>query len=394
MVTYKEAQQILFDQARSFGKEKLPLEQAAGRILSEHIHADRDYPPFNRAAMDGYAFQLHQFRKGTREFIIADTIYAGHTPTHSLSEGSCYKIMTGAAVPADADVIVRREDTAESAGSVKILTDAFEPFQNIARQGEDLKKGTAVITEPIICTPSVISLLAVTGKEVITAERKPQIAIITTGNEVKPVGSDISPVQIRNSNLWLLKALLSGHQVIPFSAVHVQDDKALLKEAFEKVLHADIIISCGSVSAGDTDFIPSVLADLGVETLFHKVAIRPGKPVMCGKKKDGPIVFALPGNPFSCLVTFTIFIQHYLLACYGLQPVTPMRLPMQGTRKKKTNLDEFFPVQVVKESAMLKLLTFNGSGDIQAALFAEGIGIHPAATPVIENGHAVDYLQL
>lgn len=394
MHTYKEAQQILLDHARSCGKENIPLDNALGRVLSEVIKADRDYPPFDRAAMDGYAFRLSDFKNGMRDFTVIDTIYAGYKPAHTLSEGSCYKIMTGSAVPHDADVLVRREDTNEQTSIVKILVDRLEPFQNIARKGQDLQKGTAVITEPVVCTPSVISMLAVAGRQTITVEKLPTVAIITTGNEVIPLGTEVSDVQIRNSNVWLLKALLAKQGITPVSAAHVLDDKDQLKQSFEKVMHADIIISCGGVSAGDTDFIPVVLPGLGVEKLFHKVAIRPGKPIWCGKRKDGRLIFSLPGNPLSCLVTFTIFIQHYLSACYGLKLSPLLQLPLQGVRTKKTNLDEFFPVQLVKESAVIRLVSFNGSGDIQAALFADGIAIHPQDKPVIENGSKLEYISL
>jgi molybdopterin molybdotransferase len=257
-----------------------------------------------------------------------------------------------------------------------------------------LQQGTAIITEPVTCTPSVISLLAVTGRQTISVEKLPTVAIITTGNEVMPLGTEVSDVQIRNSNLWLLTALLRKQGITPVSATHIPDDQKKLKQAFEKVMHADIIISCGGVSAGDTDFIPVVLPELGVEKLFHKIAIRPGKPIWCGKRKDGRLIFSLPGNPLSCLVTFTIFIQYYLSACFGLKPAPLLQLPLQGTRTKKTNLDEFFPVQVVKESAMIRLVSFNGSGDIQAALFADGLAIHPYDRSIIENESRLEYINL
>ena len=333
MITYQEVQKILSSLARSFGKENIPLEQASGRVLSEKVVADRDYPPFNRAAMDGYAFCYEDFQKGIRDFVIKEIIYAGQQTDTRIGAGQCYKIMTGAAVPAGADVVIRREDTEEQTGSVKILTTACCPFQHIARRGEDLQEGETIIDKPVFCTPPVISLLAAIGKETITVEKIPAVAIITTGNEVMPINSTVSPVQIRNSNAWLMKALLAKQQVIPVSAEHVVDDKMLLKQAFEKVMGADMIITSGAVSAGDADYIPGVVEALGVKKLLHKVAIKPGKPVWCGQLPDGGLLFALPGNPLSCLVTFTIFVQHYLHTCYGVQSRPLYEIYFTGRKK-------------------------------------------------------------
>jgi molybdopterin molybdotransferase len=142
-------------------------------------------------------------------------------------------------------------------------------------------------------------------------------------------------------------------------------------------MDADIIISSGAVSAGDADYVPAVLNQLGVQKLFHKVAIKPGKPFWCGKNPGGGMVFALPGNPLSCLVTFTIFIRPFLNACFGLQAEKPFDFMLDGERTKKSELDEFFPVRFKESRKQLQPVPFNGSGDIQAALFADGIALHP-----------------
>jgi molybdopterin molybdotransferase len=387
---YSEAQKILIEQAGSFGKEPVSLEQAFGRVLCEKIVADRDYPPFNRAAMDGFALRYEDFLNGMRKFTVNETIFAGQTPTTKLSSGQCYKIMTGASTPLDATVIVRREDTEEGNGQVTVLIGSLKPMQNIAQRGEDLKKDVMIIDQPVLATPAVISLLAAIGKQKVTVEKLPRVAVITTGNEVMPVDHAVSDVQIRNSNAWLLKSLLAKQNIQPFAIEHVPDDQALLQDAFKKVLDADIIISCGGVSAGDADFVPDAAEALGVKKLFHKVMIRPGKPIWCGKLPGKGMLFGLPGNPLSSMVTFTLFVRPYLQAAYGLPQPHTLSMPLQEERAKKNQLDEFFPVKLVEGG--VKTVPFNGSGDIRAALFADGLARHPLDKPVIQKGEPVAFI--
>ena len=395
MISYTEAQNIISAHTRSFGKEELPLEQVLDRVLGEKIYADRDYPPFNRATMDGYAISSDDYKNGIHRFEIAETVFAGQLPSKKITAGQCYKIMTGAAVPPGTDCVIRREDTSESGGYMEVLAENCNPLQNIACKGEDFKAKETIISEPVTCTPPVISLLAATGKTTVVVEKLPGIAIITTGNEVVPVQHPVSPVQIRNSNSWLIKALLAKMRIEPVSVQHMEDDKQLIAEAFKKALEsADIIITCGGVSAGDADFIPAVAEEAGIKKLFHKVAIKPGKPVWCGVTPAGGLMFGLPGNPFSCLVTFTLFIRHYLFGCFGLGAAKQLSFQLDKERIKKSNLDEFFPVQVQKGTSFVTPLVFNGSGDIQAALFADGIAVHPSTVMQLEKGSMVPCLQL
>jgi molybdopterin molybdotransferase len=391
---YTEAQEILKREAHSFGRETVPLEQAFGRVISEKIIADRDYPPFNRSAMDGYALRFEDFEKGERSFTINETIFAGQNPSTKLARNQCYKIMTGASTPQDANLVIRKEDTEEKNGTVTILVDTAKPLQNIAQQGEDLRRDDIIIDKSMTATPAVVSLLAAVGKQSVMVEKLPRVAIVTTGDEVIPVDQAVSDVQIRNSNTWLLRSLLHKQGIQPFSVIHVPDEPAALQRVFKNALDADIIISCGGVSAGDADFVPGTMAALGVEKLFHKLMIRPGKPIWCGKTADGKMVFALPGNPLSCMVTFSLFVQPFLNACYGLPSPTTIPLALQGERNKKTNLDEFFPVKIVPGAAAVQIVPFNGSGDIRAALFADGIARHPREKSVIKEGEAVEYFPI
>lgn len=385
MLTYKEAQEIIIGFSKSFGTESVALERALGRVLAEPVAADRDYPPFNRATMDGYAVHLTDLEKGIREFTVAETIFAGQASEIKLASGQCYKIMTGAAVPPSANLIIRREDTIENKTSVIIQSDQYSAFQHIARQGEDAKVGEHVIRPSTSCTPAVISVLAALGKATVIVEKLPQVALFTTGNEIVPVESAVTAVQIRNSNQYLLRSLLQKWDIEPFLCEHIRDDKKNLFEMLQKGLAGDFMITSGGVSAGDADYVPEILESLGVKKLFHKVAIKPGKPIWCGHVPGGVMVFALPGNPFSSLVTFTLFVETYLSHCFSAVNPGLVNLPLMGQRSKKSDIDEFFPVSVRQSPPGVMPLSFNGSGDIITALLADGIAEHPAELNILST---------
>jgi molybdopterin molybdotransferase len=196
-------------------------------------------------------------------------------------------------------------------------------------------------------------------------------------------------VQIRNSNSHVLKACLKKWSIVPDSCKHVHDLVDEIEFAIAGSLSSDMIIICGGVSAGDADYVPGVLHKLGAERIFHKVAIKPGKPIWFGKIHDGPIVFALPGNPLSCLVTFKLFIEYFLTHCFGLGEPFQLAFPLKGTRLKKNALDEFFPVNITGVPSFYDPVPFNGSGDITAALHARAIARHPATIAELSNGAIV-----
>ena len=394
MISYPEAQDIVKGQARSFGTEQVPLEKADGRVLTGMVRADRDYPPFNRATMDGYALRYEDLDKGLRQFSIVAAIYAGGNTNIPIQSGECYKIMTGAAVPPSADIVIRREDTTEGERQIEIHAARFTPFLNIARQGEDLQQGETVIAKPCICEPSVMAVLATLGQQDVTVARRPTVALITTGDEVVPVGAPVGAVQIRNSNHWLLRSLLRKWQIEPVSHIHVADDKTALEAALNKALQADVVIMSGGVSAGDADYVPEMLQAAGVRCLFHKLAIKPGKPVWCGISQANTMVFALPGNPFSSLVGFTLLVRPYLQACFGLETTGLQSLPINVYKKKVTPMDEFFPVRIQGAPSRLQPVARNGSGDIRLAMEAKALALHPAESQDLEAGTPVPYIHL
>lgn len=392
MLTYKQAQQTIIALARSFGTEQIALDDAHGRVLAEPVAADRDYPPFNRATMDGFAINSDDWDNEVRNFKVQQIIYAGQTGDRDLETGSCYKIMTGAPVPLSANAVIRREDAHLVNDVVSFNVESVKPFQSIARQGEDIRANDEILNAHSLCTPAVISLLATMGKHTIDVKSMPKVALFTTGDEVVDVDTDILPHQIRNSNQYLLKGLLNKWLIKPQVCKHLADNKAELETNLKAVLNFDMIITCGGVSAGDADYLPEVLEELGVKKLFHKLAIKPGKPIWCGQLPNGGMVFALPGNPFSCMVTFKLFIEAYLSVCLGLGMPKLLQLPFNGSRLRSSSFDEFFPVSISGEPSMLNPIRINTSGDIRLGLYADALAFHPVETETLKTGDWVNCL--
>ncbi len=394
MISLQEAIRLVKKLAYSFGKEQVLLDDAVGRVICESIVADRDYPPFNRATMDGIAISMSDWKNGIRSFTVLETIFAGAASTKKLQPGECYKIMTGASVPVYADAVVRIEDIATEENRLTVTASEVTILQNIALKGQDIKDQTVIIDKPIICTGAVTTVLASLGYAKVGVEKLPTVTIITTGDEVVPVNEMVSEVQIRNSNVHLLKSLLQQWKINAITHEHSKDDAVALLKTVTKYRLGDVLILSGAVSAGDADFVPEVLLKAGAVKIFHKVAIRPGKPIWFGQFENGATVFALPGNPFSTLVTFKLFIKTFLQECFGLPPVKKLLLPMTEGRIKKTNLDEFFPVMINESPSSVAPLHFNTSGDITATLFADALALHPVDQIEIKQGDIVECIVL
>jgi molybdopterin molybdotransferase len=184
--------------------------------------------------------------------------------------------------------------------------------------------------------------------------------------------------------------LLKKWNIHPHSCIHVQDQLPAIESALNTVLDVDIVVVCGGVSAGDADHVPLALHKVGAKKIFHKVAIKPGKPIWFGAFDNGPTVFALPGNPLSCLVTCKLFIECFLSHSFGLGEPPHLSLPFKGYRIKKSQLDEFFPVKISNSPARFELIPFNGSGDVTAAVYADAIARHSVMTDELSDGTILD----
>ena len=391
MTNLEQALNILSANTIPFKTEKVKLEKSIGRILAEDIVADRDYPPFNRAAVDGYAISMSDADKKITQYRVVETIFAGDFAKFKLRTGECYKIMTGAAAPESADILFRVEDSIADETYIVLPIVLAKPLLNISKKGQDATLGEVILSKNKIITIPMISTLAAVGKSEVEVIRMPNVVIITTGDEIVDIDESVELYQIRNSNSYILRAMLSQWHIKPSVIRHVRDSHDAILRAVNKNLNADIIITTGGVSMGDADYMPQVFESAGIKMLFHKLNIKPGKPVWVGKKENGPIVFGLPGNPFSVQTVFTILVQHYLNVCSGNTVELFKTYKLNAERVKSSKLNEFFTVKKNKETNSLFVVNNNGSGDITAGISSDGIALHPADIAVLKNGSLVKF---
>ncbi|HVB02142.1 MAG TPA: molybdopterin molybdotransferase MoeA [Chitinophagaceae bacterium] len=394
LISLEEALQSILQQAQPPEEETLPLESSFGRVLAEQIIADRDYPPFNRATMDGYACSFEDIHLGQNTFMLAGTVMAGEPAGILPGKGTCVCIMTGAPVPEGADTLIKLEDTVLGKDQVVFSGAAVKRGQFIARQGEDARNGQLLLNEHCIIDPSLAALLASLGKANVRVCRLPAVALVSTGNEILPIKGKPSPYQIRDCNSWALKAFLMQYRISEVTSIRLPDDPVKLAAAIEPLLERDILILSGGVSKGQADHVPATLKSLGVQEIFHRVRIKPGQPLWFGKFPGGCLVFGLPGNPVSVQAAFKVFIEPFLRKSLGLTPVPEIFLPLGRGREKRTSFDEFFPVRLENDhsATLLFPVSYHSSGDFLSTTLSHGLALHPAEEKDLMEGQLLKYL--
>ncbi|TGK79145.1 molybdopterin molybdenumtransferase MoeA [Leptospira noumeaensis] len=396
MISYAAALEKILSEAKPYPKEIVTINEALGRVLAAEIFADRDYPPFHRSAMDGFAISSKDYAEN-QLYPYQRELSAGASLNLEPNEKTI-RIMTGAPVPDGFDVVIKIEDTilSESNGQKQVTFSIkdVKPWQNIAKQGEDLKKGDLVLSIGLKIGTSEISVLASLGKEKLTVVKPPKIHIISTGNEVVPINTSPLPFQIRDSNSYTITSILSKYKIQPELVTHVPDSESEITNQIQQGLEADILILSGGVSMGSLDLVPSILQKLGVELIFHKTAIKPGKPIWFGKRKN-TIVFGMPGNPFSVQTCSRIFLEPFLRKSFGQNQIPSYKLPYSTTKQKKGSLTEFFPVRLEttnNDKTYLSPLSFNGSGDVRAGVTSDGLAIFPTEVSSIQKDDLLEFL--
>lgn len=362
------------------GQESIRLERAAGRVLSQPIYADRDSPPSDVSAMDGYAVRTAQAEQGGL-FEVSGEVAIGQ-PVLPMPREGCLKIGTGACVPEGCDAILPREQVEESDQAITIPSElSFRAGQHIRFRGENATQGSIVISEGTTITPPVASALAAFGRASVSAYRPVRVAVITTGDELLPIESSPRPWQIRDSNTATLRAALSSVPWIDLiNAEHIVDAPALLTDALGSAAeHADLIITTGGVSMGDHDYLKPALISVGGEVVYHKLPIRPGKPSLGGlvepRKAPGrtvPVV-ALPGNPVAVAAGLPLLISPVSRMLAGFRSPTPWRPTalLRNPPDRRLNLWQYLPV-AWHGDGQVEFLPTKGSGDLAAAARADG----------------------
>ena len=379
MITVLKAIQINQSNILNLPVAEVALAEAVGRVLREPVYADRDFPPFHRVTMDGIAIQFSSFTLEENTYLIEDAQLAGDTPKTLLSHKGCLEVMTGAVLPVGADTVIRYEDLqiTEQNGQrfAQIMVAPQKAWQNVHQKGSDRKATALLIPAGVIISPAEVAVMATVGKALVKITALPRVAIIATGDELVPVSEQPLAHQIRQSNSYMLQAAL--WQIgIKAEQFHLNDDKvALLREVKNILGQFDVLLLSGGVSKGKADFIPDVLAELGVQKLFHEVAQRPGKPFWFGRLTDGPVVFALPGNPVSTFVCYYKYVQPWLRLSLGAGPALLPQVILAQEVTFNPSLTYFLPVKLqvnANGTYAAHPLSTGGSGDFAALLEADG----------------------
>ncbi|MFM5727750.1 molybdopterin molybdotransferase MoeA [Aeromonas veronii] len=303
--------------------EQLPLPEALGRVLASDIASPLAVPPFDNSAMDGYAVRLTDLTAGT-PLIMAGKAFAGQPYQGEWPAGHCVRIMTGAPVPAGTDAVVMQEETLADGDRITFLAQP-EPGQNIRRAGSDIGKGACVLPAGTRLTPREMPLLASLGVATVTVRRPLKVAIFSTGDELKPVGTPLAHGDIYDSNRYGVRAMLARMGCDCLDLGIIPDDPAQLRAAFIRAdEESDVLITTGGVSVGEADFTKQLLDELG-EIGFWKLAIKPGKPFAFGRLPRAWF-FGLPGNPVSAMVTFDQLVQPALAKLAGQHFERPLQL--------------------------------------------------------------------
>ncbi|MFQ3597538.1 MAG: molybdopterin molybdotransferase MoeA [Chloroherpetonaceae bacterium] len=378
MIAVHDAEQILLAHLGNFGETTVPLSAALGRILAEPLIADRDFPPFHRVAMDGFAVAFDAIREGRMRFEVSHAQMAG-APESALSNPAlAVEVMTGAVLPVGANVVIRLEDVEiQSNGTQKIIEVKAMPeseWQHIHLKGFDRKQGETIVQLGTRITPAEIAVAASIGKSTLRVYQIPRIAVVSTGDELVPIDQTPLPHQIRQSNAYTLQAFLAKMK-IESDMFHLHDSRDEMETVLARLLNEyDVILTTGSVSAGGVDILPSVLTKLSVRKLIHKIEQRPGKPMWFGRK-GWKFVFALPGNPVSIVVCFLKYVRMWLLRSMGVKPEMQLYASLESDIIFKPQLTYFLPVKLFsKRNGTLEAqpIKGHGSGDFANLVDCDG----------------------
>ncbi|MFQ5454787.1 MAG: gephyrin-like molybdotransferase Glp [Nitrospirota bacterium] len=319
MISVDNALQIILDNIRISGLEKIDIVHSLDRVLGEDIYSDTDYPLWDNSAMDGYAVRWEDIKDVSNnksiELRLVGEISAGKISNREVKKRECIKIMTGAPMPPKADTVVKVEDTTYNNGFVNILT-GYKYGENVRKKGENIKKGDLLISKRRMITSADIGVMASIGKGFVYVYQRPRVAILSTGNELVDLDERVSNGKIYNSNSYSLSAQVEEAGGIPVLLGIARDTIKDLNEKISQGLSSDIILISGGVSVGDYDFVKDALKEAEIDMKFWKIAMRPGKPLAFGVIKGIP-TFGLPGNPVSSMVSFEQFVRPSLLKMSG-----------------------------------------------------------------------------
>lgn len=384
MITVEEATNLIKLYMPSFGESEIHLQGLEDNVTTEDLIADRDYPPFNRVMMDGIAVSWNTFKEGKRDYRVAGICAAGIPQKELTDLSSCFEVMTGAPLPAGADLVIPYEHLEIIDGVARVTREQERPrMENVHLQGSDAKKGDVLLKQGQMLNGPHWGIATSIGYGVIKVNRKPRINIISTGDELVPVMDEPLDHQIRRSNAYALKASLLAHGFSEVKLSHLPDEVSAIETHFEENKHKfDVLIYSGGVSKGKFDYLPSTWKKLGVTEYFHGISQRPGKPLWFGvDQQSKTVVFGLPGNPVSSLVC----LHRYFLDKREIYAELGEEIVF------KNDLTFFVPVTIeyTRSGKMIAHpLKIKNSGEFSALAGSDGFIELPKDQAVFKSGEA------
>lgn len=419
MLSVEEATQAVARRSRPLPPRRIPLLQALDCPLAEEIRADRDSPPFEKSLVDGFAVRSADVAGPARvvELAVVEEIMAGSVPTHALGPGESAAIMTGAPLPEGADTVVMREDCERVEHRVRVrLGEPIRAGSNRLARGSEMREGELLLSPAQRLGPIDLGLLASVGAAAPLICPRPRLGILATGDEIVPWNEAPGPSRLRNSNSAHLHALASDHGAEPVDLGVVGDEQCALTQALGRGLRderLDLLLISGGVSVGDRDLVPATLSQLGVTPVFHKVNLKPGKPLFFGVySADGGgsgadcagtapdiLVFGLPGNPVSTIVGFLLFVRVALAIMSGGRAedarLGEARLVTKiGHRGARTTFHPCRRVDAAGADSRVEPLAWLGSPDLRTVARADGFARLGPGDCIHEAGSTVAFLPI
>ncbi|MDR2925237.1 MAG: molybdopterin molybdotransferase MoeA [Azoarcus sp.] len=392
-LTVQAAQAHILEKTFPLGTESVTLPSSLGRVLAEDIRANRDLPPYDVSAMDGFAVYAADLAEAPQSLLVIEDIKAGDTPKMALQSGQCARIMTGASMPAGADAVVRVEDTREQGdGRIEFLVSA-KPSTDVRYRGENMRTGEVVLTPGEAVTPGVVGVLATVKQAQVTVYRKPRVAILSNGDELESLEESFDPRKIPDANSYALMAQVQSLGIEPTLLGIARDKPDELARFLKRGLACDVLLISGGTSVGVHDHVRPTLKALGVDMHFWRVEMRPGHPVAFGTKGQ-TLVFCLPGNPVSSMVCFEQLALPALRRLMGHRHLFRRTIPARLAQavKTKPGRTEFIRATLARDASGIYTATpaaSQSSGDIRSVARADALIVAPATSGSLSAGTTV-----
>ncbi|MFK7769623.1 MAG: gephyrin-like molybdotransferase Glp [Mariniblastus sp.] len=409
MISIEKAFELIAENVNAMQPVSTPIADAVGKVLAANVEADVDSPPHDKSVMDGFAVRSSDIAAGSKRLEVIETVIAGGWPTEDLQPQQATRIMTGAPIPLGADAVVMVEqtevETVDGKEFVNLAVDSIAPEKHVLRRGVNFSKGQIVFEKGHVVRPTDIGLLAEVGSATILTGATPTVSVLPTGDELVSCEQLPGRGQIRNSNGPMLLAMVQSLGLRAKDEGIGRDNEDDLRSRIEQGLKSDMLILSGGVSAGTKDLVPGILESLGVQQVFHKVLVKPGKPIWFGildrtESGTGPVkrtyVFGLPGNPVSSLVGFHLFVRAAIRKLTGqaIDKNNSCMGRLSEAHQTRGDRPTYWPGKRVMNDSVarkFKPLVWRGSSDLFALGESEGLIFFPANSGLCPEGAEVRF---